>query len=123
MKLLAGPIRKAAAAADSLTGKRFSLLVASSLVATTGIVAVGLSSAGGMSPLEATAAKALLEEEGAAIAAAPAPSPETGSASSPEPASSAGAASSGVLPAPAPAPEPAPAATQMSLPSAAIACC
>jgi phosphatidylinositol-3-phosphatase len=109
VKLLADPIRKAAAAADSLTGKRFSLLVASSLVATTGIVAVGLSGSGGISPMEAAAAQALLEEESAAVAVAPAPTPETSSASSPEPASGAGAASSGPLPAPAPAPEAAPA--------------
>jgi len=111
MKLLSGPMKKAMAAADSLTGKRFSLLVASSLVATTGIVAVGLTNSSGLSPMEAAAAKALLEEETAAVAAAPAtPTPETSSpASSPEAAPSAEAASSGPLPAPAPAPEAAPA--------------
>ncbi|HET9197236.1 MAG TPA: alkaline phosphatase family protein [Solirubrobacterales bacterium] len=109
MKLLAGPMRKATAAADSLTGKRFSLLVASSLVATTGIVAVGLSSAGGMSPMEAAAAKALLADESAVVAAAPAPAPEASPAPAPEAAPSAEAASPGPLPAPAPAPEAAPA--------------
>jgi hypothetical protein len=110
MRILAGPVKKAMAAADSLTGKRFSLLVASSLVATTGIVAVGLSGSGGISPMEAAAAQALLEGE-SAVAAAPAPAaPEADSpSSSPEAASSPGAASPGPLPAPAPAPEATPA--------------
>lgn len=111
MKLLAGPMRKAMAAADSLTGKRFSMLVASSLVATTGVVAVGLSNSSGISPMEAAAAKALLAEESAvAVAPTPAATPETSSpSSSPEAASGGGAVSSGPLPAPAPAPEAAPA--------------
>ncbi|MDX6636247.1 MAG: hypothetical protein QOF06_2450 [Solirubrobacterales bacterium] len=109
MSLLAGPLRKASEAAASLTGKRFSLLVASSLVATTGVVAVGLGATGGISPMEAAAARALMESETATVAAAPAP--EAGpiaSPSSPTPAPSAGTASSGPLPAPAPAPAPAP---------------
>jgi hypothetical protein len=110
MKLLAAATQKVTAAAASLTGKRFSMLVASSLVATTGVVAVGLSSGSGISPMEAAAARALLAEESAAVAAAPAPAnPETSPASSPEAASSAGAASSGPLPAPPPTPETAPA--------------
>lgn len=106
MKLL----QKATAAAASLTGKRFSLLVASSLVATSGIVAVGISGAGGLSPMEAAAARALIEEE-AAVVAAPAAAPEESyePSSSPEAAPSAEAASSGPLPAPAPAPAAAPA--------------
>ncbi|HET8956735.1 MAG TPA: alkaline phosphatase family protein [Solirubrobacterales bacterium] len=108
--LLSGPIQKATAAAASLTGKRFSMLVASSLIATTGVVAVGLSGNGGISPMAAAAAKALLEEENAVVASAPAPVPsESTPASSPEAASSAGAASSGPLPSPASAPDPAPA--------------
>jgi len=107
MKLL----QKAAAAADSLTGKRFSLLVASSLVATSGIVAVGMDGTGGLSPMEAAAARALVEEEAAVVAAAPTTAPEESyeASSSPEAASSAGAAASGPLPAPAPAPEAGPA--------------
>jgi hypothetical protein len=109
-RLLAGATQKAAAAAASLTGKRFSMLVASSLVATTGVVAVGLSGGSGISPMEAAAARALLAEESAVVASTPAPVPaETGSTSSPEAASSAGAASSGPLPSPAPAAEPLPA--------------
>ena len=112
MKLLAGPIQKALAAAASLSGKRFSLLVASSLVATSGIVAVGASSSDGLNPMAAAAVKALMEEEAATLASAPTPAtPEPASTpSSPEGASGAGAAPSGPLPAPVPAPaaEPAP---------------
>ena len=107
MKLL----QKATAVAASLTGKRFSLLVASSLVATSGIVAVGMGGSGGLSPMEAAAARALMEEEAAVVAAAPAVTPEEGfeSSSSPEATPSAEAASSGPLPAPAPAPAATPA--------------
>lgn len=99
-------LQKATAAAASLTGKRFSLLVASSLVATAGVVAVGMNPTGGLSPMEAAAARALLEQEAATVAAAPAAPEESTSepTSSPEAASSAGAATSGLLPAPAPAP-------------------
>jgi phosphatidylinositol-3-phosphatase len=99
-------LQKATAAADSLTGKRFSLLVASSLVATAGVVAVGMNATGGLSPMETAAARALLEQEALAVAAAPT-APEgsfSEPTSSPEAASSAGAATSGPLPAPAPAP-------------------
>jgi phosphatidylinositol-3-phosphatase len=110
VKLLSGLIEKATAAAASLTGKRFSLLVASSLVATTGIVAVGLSNSSGLSPMETAVAKALLEEEAVAVAPAPvAPEPSSSAPALPEAAPSAEAASSGPLPAPAPAPEAAPA--------------
>jgi len=110
MSLLAGPLRKASEAAASLTGKRFSLLVASSLVATTGVVAVALGGTGGVSPLEEAAARALLESETAAVAAAPVAPAAAPVASSPSraPAPSAEAASSGPLPMPAPAPAPAP---------------
>jgi len=104
-------LQKATAAAASLTGKRFSLLVASSLVATAGIVAVGMNATGGLSPMEAAAARALLEGEAATVAAAPtapAEGPSDPSSSAQAPASG-GAASSGPLPAPAPAPEATPA--------------
>jgi hypothetical protein len=109
MSLLAGPMRKASEAAASLTGKRFSLLVASSLVATTGVVAVGLASTGGLSPMEAAAARALMEGESAAVVATPAPTPEAEpvAPSSPAPSPST-TASSAPLAAPASAPEPAP---------------
>jgi len=119
VKLLAPIPRKAVAAASSLTGKRFSLLVASSLVATTGIVAVALSSSGTLSPMEAAAARALLEEESATVAVAPtAASPETVPAAAPEPAPSPEPAASAPLPAPAPAPEPAAPAPEPATPEA-----
>lgn len=111
MKLLSTALLKAAAAAETLTGKKFAVLVASSLVATSGIVAVGANGSGGPNAIETAALQALIEQENTALAAAPAEAPEPFSpASSPEAAPSAGAAPSGPLPAPAPvAPEPAPA--------------
>jgi hypothetical protein len=108
MKLL----QKATAAAASLTGKRFSLLVASSLVATAGVVAVGMNATGGLSPVEAAAARALLEQEASTVASAPAAPEESFSepTSSPEAASSAGTAPATPAPEPeapaAPAPQP-----------------
>jgi Phosphoesterase family len=114
VSLLSGATQKAIAAAAGLTGKRFSLLVASSLVATTGVVAVGASGSEGTSPIAAAAVRSLLEEEGTAVAAAPvapAPEPSIPSSSSPAPEPGAEAPSSGSFPAPAPvsetpAPEP-----------------
>jgi hypothetical protein len=82
--MLAGLLTKAIAAAATLTGKRFALLVASSLVATSGIVAVGTNGTSTGS-LAAAAAQALLEEEQPAPVAA-APAPETSSVPTPSPA-------------------------------------
>jgi len=109
MTLLTGLLAKAVAAAATLTGKRFALLVASSLVATSGIVAVG-ASGGGTGSLAAAAAQALLEEEPAAVAAAPSAevTPTPSPSPSPQPAAGGEAASSGPLPSPSPAPEAAP---------------
>ena len=114
MSYLQAQMQKAIAAAATLTGKKFGLLVASSLVATSAIVASALSGQGGIGPLAEAAARSLMEEQPVAVATAPAPAaapePSPAATSSPEPAPSAGAASSGSLPAPAPsAPEPAPA--------------
>ena len=97
-------LAKAIAAAATLTGKRFALLVASSLVATSGIVATGMSG-GGTGSLAAAAAQALLEQESAQVAtpapaaATPTPSPS----SSPTASGGEAATPSGPLPAPAPA--------------------
>jgi hypothetical protein len=112
-------IQRAIDAAAGLTGRRFGLLVASSILATSGIVASAMSGNGGIGPLADAAARSLLEERPAAVAAAPAPTPAPASSpapsSAPEPSPSAGAASSGPLPAsippagePTPEPEPAP---------------
>jgi hypothetical protein len=65
MRLLTGPLQRAVAAAATLTGKRFSLLVASSLVATAAIVASALMSTGGSGALAA----ALLGRAGASNSA------------------------------------------------------
>lgn len=105
MRLLAGPIRRAAAVAESLTGKRFSLLVASSLVATAGVVAVGASGSGGLSPMEAAAARALMEGQAAAVAASPTPPPQASPSPSASPGAAPGAEAAPSGPAPAPAPE------------------
>lgn len=109
MSLLSSAALKAAAAAETLTGKRFAVLVASSLVATSGIVAVGANSAGGISPTEAAALQALAAEE-STLAAAPAePAEPFTPSSSPEASESAGPIASAPEAAPAPiASEPAP---------------
>ncbi|MGN6816628.1 MAG: hypothetical protein ACTHK3_11200, partial [Solirubrobacterales bacterium] len=108
MKLLSTPLlQKAIAAAASLTGKRFALLVASSLVATSGVVAVGLGGSHGIGPL-AAAAGLLSEEQPAAAPEAPAPAAEPGSpppSSAHRSASGAGAAPPAPLPPPPPTPE------------------
>ncbi len=108
MKPLAGLVQKAAAAAETLTGKRFALLVASSLVATSGIVAVAATSSSGLSPVEAAAVQALAAEESTVASAPVAPEP----ASLPPAPEATPSASSPSAPLPAPAPvasEPAPA--------------
>jgi hypothetical protein len=108
--------QKAIAAAAILNGKALAMLIASSLVATSGIVASALSGEGGIGPLAEAAAQSLLEEQPAAVTAAStlpaaaesAPLPSTSSPA----ASSAEAASSAPLPAAPPsAPEPAPTPT------------
>jgi hypothetical protein len=73
---LLGPLRSAAAAAATLTGKRFSLLVASSLVATSAIVAGGLAGAGGNGALAALIGHAPAADRAPArTASAPSPAP------------------------------------------------
>jgi phosphatidylinositol-3-phosphatase len=72
VKLIREPLQRAIAAATTLNGKTLALLIASSLVATSGIVVSAMSGPGGLNPLAAAAAQQLLEEHRAAIAAAPA---------------------------------------------------
>ncbi|MGN6257317.1 MAG: alkaline phosphatase family protein [Solirubrobacterales bacterium] len=114
MKLIREPLQKAIAAAATLNGKTLALLIASSLVATSGIVVSAMSSSGGLGPLAAAAAQQLLEEHPAAVAAAPtaAPTPEAASAPSsslpqaaPSPEAAPSVPSSGSVP---PSPEPLP---------------
>ncbi len=105
---------KAVAAAASLTGKKFALMVASSLVATTGIVAAALTTSNeDFGPLAGLLGRSLASSQAPTPSEAAPPPEETAaeSAGGPsQPASSGGgASSSGSLPAPAPvASEPAP---------------
>jgi hypothetical protein len=104
--------RRLVEAAASLTGKRFSLLVASSLVATAAIVAATMTSSSDSGPLAALLGRSLAANT-TPVASEPAPSPEPSPGSSGSPAASApepAAVSSAPLssPEPAPAPEPAP---------------
>jgi len=70
------PIQRAIAAAATLTGKRFGLLVASSLVATSAIVASAATNPSGSGPLAALLGRSLATDNTpAAVAPAPEPSP------------------------------------------------
>jgi hypothetical protein len=75
MAALRKQLDRAIAAASSLTGKRFGLLVASSLVATTGIVAAGLTSTADSSPLAAVLGRSLASSQ--TPIAEPAPEPKS----------------------------------------------
>jgi hypothetical protein len=100
---------QAIAAAASLTGKRFGLLVASSVVATSAIVAGAMTGAGGSGAAAALLARSLGAHNAAALgapaetgtptASGPPPAEESSPAPVPEPS----------YPAPAPTPAPAPA--------------
>jgi len=102
---------QAIAAAASLTGKRFGLLVASSVVATSAIVASAMTGTGGSGALAALLARNLGAHNAAVLGApaessapahsAPAPPPEE-SAPAPEPSFSQPAAAPAPVPAPAP---------------------
>lgn len=107
-------VRRAVAAAATLTGKRFGLLVASSVVATSAIVASAMTGTGGSGALAALIGQSLASDntpvasappaEPEAEESAPAASPGSGS-SSPEASYAPEAAPEA---APEPAPEPAP---------------
>ena len=114
MKLVREPLQRAIAAAATLNGKTLALLIASSLVATSGIVVSAMSGSSGLNPLAAAAAQQLLEEHPAAVAAAPESAPEATPApsSSPQEAAPSPEAaplpSSGSVPSPETAPTPEP---------------
>lgn len=105
MKILTAPLQRAIAAAATLTGKRFGLLVASSLVATSAIVAAGMTASGGAGPLAALVGRSLAANDTPAESN---PTPVShgaaagSSGSAHQQASGGGAASSGSLPAPSP---------------------
>jgi hypothetical protein len=76
MGALMRSIQRAIAAAATLTGKRFGLLVASSLVATSAIVASAATNPNGSGPLAALLGRSLAADNTpAAVAPAPEPSP------------------------------------------------
>lgn len=107
-------LQKLIAAAATITGKKFGVLVATSLIATTGIVSATLNDSKGVDPLAAAAVAALMERQPAAVAtSAPAPAPEEAFSSPAESAPSPEAAPS------APLPESAPSTAPESLPSSA----
>jgi hypothetical protein len=108
-----GQVQRAIAAAATLTGKRFGLLVASSVVATSAIVASAMTGAGGSGALAALLARNLGAHNTAALgapaeagSAGRAPAPVAGG-SSPTPIAESSYSSPAAAPAPAPASEPA----------------
>jgi phosphatidylinositol-3-phosphatase len=104
---LALHLQKLIATAATITGKKFGVLVATSLIATSGIVASALTgSGGGIGPVAAAAVAGLFDgQPAAATTRAPVAAPEE-TFSSPEPAASAEAASPEPLPASAPSAAP-----------------
>jgi len=111
VKALSSLYQRAVAAAGSLTGKRFSLLVASSLVATTGIVAAAMTtSADDSGPLAALLGRSLAANTTPVATAPPSPEPAASSGGAATPAAAPAASSSAPLasPEPTPAPEPEP---------------
>jgi hypothetical protein len=100
---------KLIAAAGAITGKKLGLLIATSLIATSGIVASALTGSGGIGPVTAAAMAGLFDQPTAATTApTPEPAPEAVSTpeASPEPAPSVEAAPSGPLPASVPSAAP-----------------
>ncbi len=75
MKALTAPFRRAAAAAETLTGRRFGLLVASSVVATSAIVASAMSNPSGpVAPLAALIGRSMAADN-TPVESSPAPGP------------------------------------------------
>ncbi len=107
---LLGPLQRAMAAAATLTGKRFGLLVASSLVATSAIVAAAATNSSDSGPLAALLGRSLAANTTPALSE-PAPSPEPAASAGPSPSPEPASSSPAPLPAPAPAPAPEPAPT------------
>jgi phosphatidylinositol-3-phosphatase len=119
VKALKGHLDRATAAASSLTGKRFNLLVASSLVVTAAIVASAVTTGGDNGALAALLAQRPADPAATSSPAAEPPSPAGSSAAAaPAPAAPASApALSSEPPAPAPPAESAPPPSQPATPS------
>ena len=103
-----GIFQRAVAAAASLTGKRFGLLVASSLVATSGIVASALSNPADSGPLTALVGRTLAADPQPAAVSPTPPSPSGGSAPGSEKTAEPSSLGTPSSPEPLGAPEPAP---------------
>jgi hypothetical protein len=101
--------RRAIAAAASLTGKRFGLLVASSVVATSAIVASAMTGTGGSGALAALIGQSLASDNTPVASAPPAPEAEE---SAPEPNPESSSPTPEASYGPEPAPETAPAAKE-----------
>lgn len=128
MKAAKNLYKQAIAAADSLSGKRFNLLVASSLVVTAAIIAAAMTSSSDSGPLAALLGRSLAAEK-TPIASTPTPNPEpaggsAGGSSSPTPAASSSLplsspeAAPEAEPAPAPETEPTPKTPEAPTPEA-----
>jgi phosphatidylinositol-3-phosphatase len=105
MKRLRGALHDAAAAAATLTGKRFGLLVASSVVATSAIVTSAMTGTGDSGALAALLGRSLAAGSAPVASSPPAEgSPSPGGGSAPAPAEASSAAPSSV---PLASPEPA----------------
>jgi outer membrane biosynthesis protein TonB len=102
------PLRRAMAAAATLTGKRFGLLVASSVVATSAIVASAMTGTGGSGALAALVGRSLASNNTPALSA---PAPEPSSTGTEGPASPETGSTE-------PAPEPSPSPEPIAAPSA-----
>jgi hypothetical protein len=106
---LQAQFRRAVAAAATLTGKRFGLLVASSVVATSAIVASAMTGTGGSGALAALVGRSLTSES-TPVASTPAPATNSGGGGA---SAASAAAAAGPSPeasyaaSPAPAPQPA----------------
>lgn len=106
-------LQKLIAAAGAITGKKLGLLIATSVIATSGIVASALTGSGGIGPVTAAAVAGLFDQPVASTTPQePEPAPEAAPSpqAAPEPAPSPEPAASEPLPesAPTAAPEPAP---------------
>jgi hypothetical protein len=112
--------RRVVEAAASLTGKRFNLLVASSLVATAAIVAAAMTSSSNSGPLAALLGRSLAANTTPApTASAPnaAATPSAGESAQPAPEPASSSSLPLAAPEPAPAPEPVPSGEPESTPA------
>ncbi len=127
MTALSALLAKAIAATAALTGKQFALMVASSVVATSGILAAGLTtSSSDLGPLAALLGRDLASSEAPLAEVAEEPEEEEleTASGSPPPASGGEASSPSSLPAPAPTgeeDEPAPEPEEETTPEAPVA--